>query len=277
MTDTQPAGTPAPCRAQYPYLGRLDRIVECHLERGHPGEHEEADTEFTWTDPADAPEPDAEHCGVEPADLHHLQDGVAPAPPAAPEPDSGPGWDRASIEGSARYLGYECDTDAEAEVLALLADRDRMRDERRTLAMRCVEMERQRAEDREFIDTVADERDAARAELAEVTADRDRLADEVTTWKTRLVDETAGLRGRLDATPATYTLLAEPPPEVTELWDRHGRRWERHEALGRVRWRRIFGDGSLIIRTWPELLAAGPLSTVPPEPATSSEGERDAR
>ena len=40
--------------------------------------------------------------------------------------------------------------------------------ERVTLAMRCVEMERQRTEDHAFIDTVADERDAVRAELADL-------------------------------------------------------------------------------------------------------------
>lgn len=29
-----------------------DRIVACHLPTGHPGEHEEADTEVTWVDDA---------------------------------------------------------------------------------------------------------------------------------------------------------------------------------------------------------------------------------
>jgi hypothetical protein len=41
------------CRAQYRPPGghqRGDRIVDCHLPNGHPGEHEEADTETTWTD-----------------------------------------------------------------------------------------------------------------------------------------------------------------------------------------------------------------------------------
>jgi hypothetical protein len=46
------AAVPA-CRSEYERPGgrnRGDRIVRCHLPDGHPGEHEEADTEATWTD-----------------------------------------------------------------------------------------------------------------------------------------------------------------------------------------------------------------------------------
>lgn len=42
------------CRAQYQRPGGRqpgDRIVHCHLPAGHPGEHEEADTEVTWESP----------------------------------------------------------------------------------------------------------------------------------------------------------------------------------------------------------------------------------
>jgi len=37
------------CNAQHPASSdRGARIVECHLQRGHPGEHEEAETGITW-------------------------------------------------------------------------------------------------------------------------------------------------------------------------------------------------------------------------------------
>lgn len=45
---------PTPCRAEYERPGGRqhgDRIVRCHLLAGHPGEHEEANTEVTWIDP----------------------------------------------------------------------------------------------------------------------------------------------------------------------------------------------------------------------------------
>lgn len=53
MQPDQP--TPARCPARYEREGgRLpeDRLVHCHLEAGHPGEHEEADTEVTWLNDA---------------------------------------------------------------------------------------------------------------------------------------------------------------------------------------------------------------------------------
>jgi hypothetical protein len=40
------------CRSEYERAGgrnRGDRIVRCHLPDGHPGEHEEADTEIQWS------------------------------------------------------------------------------------------------------------------------------------------------------------------------------------------------------------------------------------
>lgn len=40
------------CTAQYERPGGRepdDRVVRCHLQAGHPGPHEEADTEITWT------------------------------------------------------------------------------------------------------------------------------------------------------------------------------------------------------------------------------------
>jgi hypothetical protein len=43
--------TPDRCPARYEREGGRDpgdRIVECHLEAGHPGEHEEEGTEVTW-------------------------------------------------------------------------------------------------------------------------------------------------------------------------------------------------------------------------------------
>jgi hypothetical protein len=36
------------CRALYPPSDPTARIIRCHLAAGHPGEHEEADTEVTW-------------------------------------------------------------------------------------------------------------------------------------------------------------------------------------------------------------------------------------
>jgi hypothetical protein len=46
------------CPARYERAGGRepgDRIVACHLEAGHPGDHEEADTEVTWVShPLDA-------------------------------------------------------------------------------------------------------------------------------------------------------------------------------------------------------------------------------
>lgn len=41
------------CTAQYERPGGRqpgDRIVRCHLQAGHPGEHEEDGTEVTWQD-----------------------------------------------------------------------------------------------------------------------------------------------------------------------------------------------------------------------------------
>lgn len=32
---------------------RGDRLVECHLQAGHPGEHEEACTDATWINEAE--------------------------------------------------------------------------------------------------------------------------------------------------------------------------------------------------------------------------------
>src|SRR5688500_4733613 len=49
MPTDQP--TPATrCSATYPSKSRdpNTRIVHCHLEAGHPGEHEEEGTEVTW-------------------------------------------------------------------------------------------------------------------------------------------------------------------------------------------------------------------------------------
>lgn len=46
------------CRAEYPRLAFVSpnaRIIRCGLQAGHPGEHEEDDTEVTWADP---PSPD---------------------------------------------------------------------------------------------------------------------------------------------------------------------------------------------------------------------------
>lgn len=43
------------CRDEYVREGGRhpgDRIVRCHLPAGHPGEHEEADTEVTWINEA---------------------------------------------------------------------------------------------------------------------------------------------------------------------------------------------------------------------------------
>jgi hypothetical protein len=43
-----PADETPRCRAQYPPSRPEARIIRCDLEAGHPGEHEEADTEVTW-------------------------------------------------------------------------------------------------------------------------------------------------------------------------------------------------------------------------------------
>jgi hypothetical protein len=43
-----------------------DRLVECHLQAGHPGEHEEAGTDVTWLNEAAVTCPH----GYEPGDHH---------------------------------------------------------------------------------------------------------------------------------------------------------------------------------------------------------------
>lgn len=53
---------PARCPATYPRSASTPpntRSVHCHLEAGHPGEHEEADTEVTWL-------PDDQHVTTNP-------------------------------------------------------------------------------------------------------------------------------------------------------------------------------------------------------------------
>jgi hypothetical protein len=66
--------------------------------------------------------------------------------------------------------------------------------------------------------------------------------------------------------PKTWALPPEPGPEVTELWDRDGWRWELDAAEGG--W--VHEDtGEICI--WSELLAEyGPLSTVEPEETEAS-------
>jgi hypothetical protein len=79
---------------------------------------------------------------------------------------------------------------------------------------------------------------------------------------------------RLTAAPATYALPPEPPPEVTELWDRDGLHWHRvaartwsRSAVGRDPWWQRWN--------WLRLLdKRGRLSTTPPtatEEATTDE------
>jgi len=58
QTPCQPAS--APCRAEYQRPGGRqhgDRIVRCHLLAGHSGEHMEANTGATWTDPSTGGQP----------------------------------------------------------------------------------------------------------------------------------------------------------------------------------------------------------------------------
>lgn len=50
----------ARCHAEYERHGGRrpgDRIIRCHLPAGHPGEHEEDDTEVTWAEPSPAQAP----------------------------------------------------------------------------------------------------------------------------------------------------------------------------------------------------------------------------
>lgn len=58
--------------------------------------------------------------------------------------------------------------------------------------------------------------------------------------------------------PTEYALPVEPPPEVIELQDKFGSRWEREDNI----WYDV--ERRMNPRTWPELLARGPLT--PPEP-----------
>jgi hypothetical protein len=63
---------PRRCPARYEREGGAlpgDRIVECHLEAGHPGEHEEADTEVTWVN-------DEEGDGSAPISYLDVRDGT---------------------------------------------------------------------------------------------------------------------------------------------------------------------------------------------------------
>lgn len=68
----------------------------------------------------------------------------------------------------------------------------------------------------------------------------------------------------LDTAPPVYQLPAEPPPHITELWDRDGCRWEWSDGEdgSDSGWVPDTGDG---VWEWPELLVEhGPLSTTPP-------------
>jgi len=59
------------CGSEYTRPGgreRGDRIVRCHLAPGHPGEHEEADTEVTWPASVPAPLSAGERCVDGPAE-----------------------------------------------------------------------------------------------------------------------------------------------------------------------------------------------------------------
>jgi hypothetical protein len=61
------------CPAEYPRSPNPlpnTRIVRCHLEAGHPGEHEEADTDVTWTDDADETSAQPEQVRREIANAH---------------------------------------------------------------------------------------------------------------------------------------------------------------------------------------------------------------
>lgn len=72
---------------------------------------------------------------------------------------------------------------------------------------------------------------------------------------------------KLDAAPRRYELPAEPPAEVTELWDRDGQQWDR---TGPRTWRRTSESDDPWWRrwTWLRLLdKRGPLSTTPPTDA----------
>jgi hypothetical protein len=66
------------------------------------------------------------------------------------------------------------------------------------------------------------------------------------------------------AAPVTWELPPPPDPEVVELWDRDGDKWDRYDVYGG--WSQDGGEpGS--IWPWQDLLANwGPLSAVPPEP-----------
>jgi hypothetical protein len=67
----------------------------------------------------------------------------------------------------------------------------------------------------------------------------------------------------LDATPTAWELPPEPGPEVTELWDKGGERWERSDDEDTPDgWVRDRGEG---VYEWAEMLMHGPLSAVPPE------------
>jgi hypothetical protein len=67
----------------------------------------------------------------------------------------------------------------------------------------------------------------------------------------------------LDAAPTTWALPPEPGPEVVELWDQGGERWERSDDEDAPDgWVRDRGEG---VYEWAEMLMHGPLSAVPPE------------
>lgn len=88
--------------------------------------------------------------------------------------------------------------------------------------------------------------------------------------KQLMVDALNDLAAELDTAPTTYALPAAPPPEVTELWDVEGERWQRQHP-GVDRW---VADEAVVwnsVRTWGELLPRGPLSTVPPAGTEAAE------
>ena len=164
------------CPVQYERLGGRqhgDRIVHCHLERGHPGEHEEADTGVTWlTPPAESPTGMVcQTCGTDYGpDLHSDTGNASPRCNCFGPPGTNPGCPvhgNHATPPAVRHQDIPIDPGAGETTTgpgwdALRADRDRL-DATLTNA-RAVASDRIADRDKLIRELMA-ERDAARADL----------------------------------------------------------------------------------------------------------------
>lgn len=217
------------------------------------------------------------------------------APPATPAldldaiTDGATGWDRewiADLPGnlpSSTYLAPDLAGRAQREIAALLADVDRLLAEVRWLRAELDAVPPPVGDDvrhRNALDAVVA---LARHWASELPGSPHRYSLRELAQTLRETIHRAGGGDVLDeptgaefdkafdaggpVAPTVYALPAEPPPEVTELWDRIGDRWEpdtEPEAAGY--WYRVDESGVVVeeIPFGEVVFRYGRLSTVPP-------------